>query len=166
MAVGKIIFGEAAKEAPRAFRSDPSEAWRALGRFSMLFLAVGVVDLALALYPANLGNAEVRFVTLSGTAGGLPILALGAITWLMAMLALKSRTGILAGTVINGVLALAIFIGLSALLDARGAALASAPVQARQLVQGAVIRSSVSSLFFGAAHLLAAVTGWVELRRE
>jgi hypothetical protein len=85
---------------------SPESGWALLGGIGLLFVLVAGVDLALAWYPVNFGNAEWEFGTVSTTLENLPLLALGLALAFGAAVARGIRTSIRAYAIIFVLLAL------------------------------------------------------------
>jgi hypothetical protein len=158
MRAGPIMVGEGGRAA-RGIPANPRGAWKVLAGFGLLFVLAATADIGLALAPANLAEPGVRFVVLTGVGGSLPLMALGLLTFQMAMVGMGSRGGVAVGTTLNGLFLVLMAVGLMSLLGAREAALAGASEALQTQIRQAVVRALAGVTFFGAGHLLAVVTG-------
>ena len=87
-----VITGSASERRPVVSRvAGEDRAWAALGWIGMAFIAIGMVDLALAWYPAALGSPEWEFGTIGASLNGLPLPALGIALNLAAGVAQGNR---------------------------------------------------------------------------
>lgn len=105
----KIVVGKPA----RRREADPSQVGTLLLTTGALLLAAGMVDIGLAIGPANLGDAPQRFGTAAGVASGWPILAIGAVALQVGAVAKGSRPAALAATAVHavGLVALLALVG-------------------------------------------------------
>jgi len=163
MEVGKIIVGEPIKGAQR-HTADLAGAMKALALFAFVFAGSSLIDMALAVGPANLAAADTRFVALAGVAGSLPLLAVGALGLELAAFGL-SRVVFTPATVLVSLALLVCLAGLVLLAGAYGPTLAAAQSESRQLVRMTGIRAASSFLFFGAAFGYGAWIGWRRVLR-
>ncbi len=93
MGAARMIITGAAPEPRSAVArvAHPEHAWSALGWMGLAFILIGLVDLALAWYPAALGSPEWEFGTIGASLNGLPLPALGLALILGAGVARGSR---------------------------------------------------------------------------
>jgi hypothetical protein len=145
-------------------RQSPSAAWALLRWIGLAFAIVGAVDLALAWYPANLGNAEWEFGAITATMNGFAFPLLGLFLALASAVELGDRTF---ARVLGGLmLALAVIWIIVALLYATVVPLALNAVAAnsditlgmkKAIAKGAILLLSyVTLLLYG---------GWTAWRR-
>jgi hypothetical protein len=62
----------------RSETSSGREAWTLIGWIGLIFVLMGVVDIALGVYPTAFGNAEWEFGVASGILNGFAIPTMGA----------------------------------------------------------------------------------------
>lgn len=158
MDVGKIIVGEPPKPA-KASRIDPRPAWRALAMFALLFVAVGLVDVSLALYGADLTLPVPRFAAFAGASGGLPLLTIGALGCVMAAIASASTRLIWIGSVVSGLLFAAVAVSAIQLMSVTSSAFAAAPPAGHFAMNQALLRGWVFYGAFGLALAVGAIIG-------
>jgi hypothetical protein len=163
MGAGKLIVGEPVK-GPRP--TDLSGAMRFLALFAFVFAGASLIDMGLAVLPADLGANDTRFVAFAGVAGSLPLLAIGVLGMGYAAFHLSRTTQIFA-TLLATLGALVALVGLVMVASTYSSTLANASVQTRQLVNMTGIRALSSFAFFGAAFVYGTVVGWKRvLHRE
>ncbi|MEZ4455526.1 MAG: hypothetical protein R2882_03095 [Gemmatimonadales bacterium] len=112
MANSKIVVGKPA----RRREADPSQVGTLLLTTGALLLAAGMVDIGLAIGPANLGDAPQRFGTAAGVASGWPILAIGAVALQLGSVAKGSRPAALAATAVHAIGAVVLLALVAALV--------------------------------------------------
>src|SRR5512139_2389481 len=161
MGAGKIIVGPDGSGSPsRDGRVDPKTAWVAAGIFSLIFLAIGVVDLGLALAQSRLGDEATRFGVLGAAAGGLPLLGLGTVGLQVAAIGGERRSLARLASGLGLLLALGCLAGMGLLLAAREAAFAGARVASLPMLTHILVRSLSSYLLFAVLFIAAAWSGW------
>lgn len=158
MEARRIIVGEPVKE-PQQRRPDLTGALRMLAGFCVVFTGASLIDMALAIGPADLSTPGARFVSLAAVAGGMPLLALGVLGLETAAFGLSRRLLIVSSTLATVAL-LACLAALAMMLPARGAALAEATEQTRQLVSLTAVRALSSLTCFGLAFAIGTWLGW------
>lgn len=163
MGSGKLIVGEPIK-GPSRGGPDLTGALKVLALFAFIFAGASVIDIGLAIVPANLGAPDSRFVAFAGMAGSLPLLAIGVLGLELAAFNL-SRNTLRIATVLATVGALVSLVGLIATLTSYGPTLAAAQAQNRQIVNMTAIRSVSSYVFFGSAFVYGAWMGWRRVLR-
>lgn len=159
MSGGRILVGADAK-ARRVPRLEPARAYRVLFVLGILLLVAGLVDIALALYPIQLGTPEWRFVTGVTLITGWPILLLGSAFVIMAGIALEHPPRLLFGAAVGGVLSAALVLLLLAVIAGREAALASADLARRPVLGKSILRSGLTGVIYVIAQSLLAWTGF------
>jgi hypothetical protein len=139
----------------------PETGWRLLGGMGLVFAVVALADLALAWYPANFGNAEWEFGTVTAVLGGLPLLAMGVALLFGAAVA-RGQEGKL--RVVSIVLALFAVLILAMLgLYVRRIPAALAGVTQPEIGEGlreAIVKTVLQGLLYPAAFLWMSVKGW------
>ncbi len=109
---------------------------------------MAAVDLGLAWYPPRFGYGEWEFGTASRTFDGLAIGTIGMVSLTVAAVAANGKKRLLALAIVYG-LALVVLLGIAGLYALNApVALARVPLQARQLLTHAVIRTSLFILFY------------------
>ncbi len=106
MTASKILIREDTAP-PGDVPPAPDAAWYLMGGIGIVFLIVAGVDLALAWYPADFGNTEWEFGTVTTTLGSFPLFTTAWVFLLGAAVARGSRLQV---QVVSG------FLGLVALL--------------------------------------------------
>ena len=110
MAAPRIIVTGSTKVAPprvASVASDPA-AWDFLGWIGLVFTIVGLLDIALAWYPAALGSPEWEFGTVASTLNALSVPAIGLMLVLASGVGVGRRWQILASSIALFTLALAL----------------------------------------------------------
>jgi hypothetical protein len=158
MDVGKIIVGEGARPV-RDYRIDHAAAWKALAWFALLFVSVGLVDMALVVISTDMSGPITRMAAFAGMSTGLPLLTIGVIGFLMSGIGARSRAIVLSATVLSGLLLVAVIIGIVLLLTSTGAAFSNAPPNAHAAMRQGLLRGLVFYGVFGGALAVSAITG-------
>ena len=161
MGAGKLIVGEPVKGSQR-HSTDLTGALKVLALFAFVFSGASLIDMALAIVPADLGSADTRFVAFASLAGSLPLLAIGALGLELAAFNL-SRTTLTLATVLVTIGALVSVVGLVMVLTTYGETLRAAQEQTRPLINTTTLRSVSSFVFFGVAFAYGTVVGWKRL---
>jgi hypothetical protein len=163
MAAGNIIVGTERKGGTR-HPIAPARAWKTLLGFGTLFTLVALIDIGLAIYPANLSDPATRFATLSGVAVGLPLLSVGLLSLLGGGLGLDVARTVTVGAALNALFALlllgaAFWLGMS-----YGPTRAALPVETRGPATAGLVRGLAFFTGFFAVHVMAAVVGFRTMR--
>ncbi len=135
--------------------------WRVLGIIGAVFLVVGGLDAVLAWVPADFGNAEWEFGTVSASLNGLPVPTLGLALILARSLALGDRTT--ARAVLAVYATMAILIVAAGLVYALDLALAFRAVThpvAREGLKKAVVKTTTQLTVYPVAYLWLAIRYW------
>ena len=163
MASRRILLHEGGHQ--KEHRPDPAAAWRLVGWFSLLFTLVALSDVVLALYPADLSNAGVRFAVFAGIITGMPLLAIGLVGFLLAGINLNQRGRIVTGTIGHAIAALLILVLLVGFLSARGSAVGLLPPGSEAVMGKTVARTSILGALYLVVHGSALIAGVAALRR-
>lgn len=93
MASPGVILSDKSRRDPRVAEARVvlADAWPVFAWLGATFLAMGLIDLALAWFPLGFGNAEWEFGTISATLNGLPLPTLGLVLLLVSGAALERR---------------------------------------------------------------------------
>ena len=94
MASPRVLVREDERSGRSYLPPAPDFGWQVIGWLGVTFLLVGGLDIALAWYPFNLGNAEWEFGTISQTFDGLPVVTMGLALCLGAAIARGWRQGV------------------------------------------------------------------------
>jgi hypothetical protein len=159
MDVGKIIVGESSRPVRDFHRVDQTPAWKALAWFALLFVSVGLVDIALVIVAADTTGPVSRMTTFAGLSTGLPLLTIGVVGFLMSGIGARSRGIVLAASVLAGLLVVGIVVGLVLMLLSSGAAYANAPPATHAAMRQGLWRAVVFYVAFGGALGIAMATG-------
>jgi hypothetical protein len=89
----RILVREDAKTRHKGAEPAPDLGWYLLGGLGLVFALVGGLDILLAWYPPDMGNAEWKFGTVTATLNSFPLLTLGLILLAVSGLA-RGRTWI------------------------------------------------------------------------
>ena len=143
----------------RGTRPAPSgqAAWRALGWFGGLFVAIGLADSGLHWYPLAFASPEWEFSAVSMSFGALPLLSIGFAALLASLLARGVRWGIITTAAVLIVLALLIGAAYVLFLSDVPLALRAATGPAGLTLKKAIARTSVMGIGFGTAYFVAGV---------
>lgn len=158
MDVGKIIVGEGARPA-RDYRIDHTPAWKALAWFSLLFVSVGLVDMALVILATEMRAPVTRMAAYAGMSTGLPLLTIGVVGLLMSGIGARSRRIVLLAVGLSAVFLLAVIVGLVLLVISSGDAFSNAPPAAHAAMRQGLVRGVVFYGAFGGALAIACLTG-------
>jgi hypothetical protein len=113
MSEPKIILGEEPAASRRSLPPAPDLGWYLLGAVGIAFTLVGLVDLALVWYPADFGNAEFEFGSVTSVLNNMPIVALGLTMWIGSAAARGRKWNLrIASTVLILVVLVIILAGL------------------------------------------------------
>ena len=147
-------------------RSGRSEtfAWRAASWFGLLFLLIGLADMALVWYPLRPGNPTWEFGAIDLSFSSLPVLSVGFATSLAASAAL-GRTKMLWMLALLGLLVGLFCIGgyLLFLTDVP-LALRNAPAEVLTGIKKSVMRTTIFGVGFATAYLAAGIVTLRHLR--
>jgi hypothetical protein len=164
MGAGKLIVGEPVKAATRA--PELTGTLRILALFAFVFAGASLIDIGLALVPADLNAVDTRFVAFASMAGSLPLLAIGVLGLELASFSL-SRTTLTLSVVLASLGALLCVIGLAIVAMSYGETLRTSQGDTRALVNMTALRSISSFVCFGLAFVYGAIAGWKRvLHRE
>lgn len=152
----RVIVGSQV-EAPARGPLTDSRVWRLVGGAGALFLLAGLIDIGLAVLPANLGDRPQRFGTLVGILSGWPILALGAVAIQVAAAGLESAVLRRLSVVIHAVGLVVLVAAVGMLLLDRGP-VAQLAGQAAVSIQRGFVRGLASATSFLAVHVVGLVT--------
>lgn len=166
MTAGRVIIGQDAPKPRRDRSHDLQRAARAVSLLCLMFATVGVVDVALALYPVRFQSPVTTFAVFGSVTGGLPILALGLVGFEVAALFGGARSQQRIGAVLNVLALAALLVGFGIFLSSIGSAFAGAPKDTMPSLRQTVVRGVTFYLLFGAAFGVAAWTGWRGARGE
>ncbi len=162
----RILIKEQERQAAQARPNAPA-AWRVVGWFGLLLLAIGLGDALVNWYPLGWGSPEWEFATVAATFGALPLVTMGLAALLGSMLGRGSRVGIIAVSVLALLAGLAVLgLFLLFLTDVPLALRASARTAASLAIRRGIVRTSILGLGFGVGYLAAAVLSLVSLRRR
>ena len=162
------VLGLGGNPAPRDVRarSGRSEtfAWRAAGWFGLLFLFIGLADMALVWYPLRSGNPTWEFGAIDLSFSSLPVLSVGFAVLLAASAAL-GRTRVLWVLALLGVLIALFCVGAYLLyLTDVPLALRNAPAEVLTGVKKSVVRTTIFGVGFATAYMAAAIATLRHLR--
>lgn len=140
-------------EGGRARTYSTAFAWRPLGWFGLLFLIIGIADMALVWYPLRLGNPSWEFGAIDLSFSTLPLLTIGLGAALAAALARGKRktAAALAGFAL--LLALVCIGGYLVFLSDVPLALRNSPAELLQGVRKAIFRNTIFAVSFTTAYL-------------
>ena len=158
MASPRVLVREDARGGRSYLPPAPDFGWQLLGWLGATFLIVGMLDIALAWYPFNLGNSEWEFGTISSTFDSLPVVTLGLALLLGSSVARGWKAGV---RIFAGLLILAALMILAALvIYGLNLPLAFKSVQDPLLRTGlkkAVTKAIGQGVFYPAAFLIIAL---------
>lgn len=162
----RILIEEEERQAASVQPSWP-RAWKVIGWFGLLLVAIGLGDGLVNWYPMGWGSPEWEFGTIATTFGALPLVTMGVAALLGSVLARGSRTGVIAVGVFVLLAGLAV-LGLYALFmtDVPIALQASARTPAALAIRRGIVRTSILGLGFGVGYLAAALVSLLSLRRR
>ena len=163
MASRRILLHE--DESRKAYRPDPAAAWRLVGWFGILFTLVALADIVLALYPADLSNAGVRFAVFAGVITGMPLLAIGLVGFLLSGINLERRGRVVAATAGHAIATVLILFLLVGFLSARTTAVGLLPAGSEAVMGKTIARTSILGVLYLVVHGSALVAGVAGLRR-
>src|SRR5690349_3454213 len=136
-----VVVSTARQARPESTFSHAKAAWTPVWWISLLLVLAGLVDLSLALYPAQLDVAQWRFAAFASVANGLPLPAVGIFGTAMAAIA-SERVGRARLALGLGVLAiLAMVVILVGFTTAIGESVASAPADVRLGLQKSAFKT-------------------------
>lgn len=144
----------------------PRTAWKLLGWLGLLFVVIGVVDVALNWYPLAFKSAEWEFGTVAATIASLPLLTIGLMALLAAALARGSRAGVTTMAVMFVISLLFVIAAYLLFLSDVPIALKAAQGPVATTIKKAIVRTSVMAVGFGIGYLSAAVVSFRYLLRR
>ena len=134
-------------------RTSTSFAWRPVGWFGLLFLVVGIADMALVWYPLRPGNPTWEFGAVDLSFSTLPLLTIGLGAALAAALARGNRTSALLLALFSLLLATVCIGGYLLFLSDVPLALRNSPPELLTGVKKAIFRNTVFGITFPIAFL-------------
>jgi hypothetical protein len=150
-------------------RFDQDTAWRLLFVPGWLFVVVGGIDSLLTWFPANFGQAEWEFGTVTASLNGLPLPLLGLVLVLTAAIAL-GRLALARVVLVLLLLAALAVLGMLGLylltLPQALRATAEASDIARVGLKKSIIKSAVQLICYPFALGTTALIGWRTLRSK
>ena len=140
--------------------------WRTLWWFGLLFLIIGLADMALVWYPMRPGNPAWEFGAIDLSFSTLPVLTIGFASLLAATTAL-ARIRLAYVLAIAGILMGLMCLGAYVIfLTDVPVALRGAPPEVVVGIKKALARNTVFAGGFGATYLGAGIATWRHLRRR
>lgn len=141
----------------RTHGSTAPWAWRPLGWFGLLFVVIGLADMALVWYPLRPGNPTWEFGAIDLAFSTLPVLTIGIAAVLAAALGRGRRRAAMFWAVMCTGLGLACVAGYLVFLSDVPLALRNAPAEVLTGVKKAVFRNTVFGVAFASAYLGAGI---------
>lgn len=163
MAAPRILVSTDAPPRRSAHPTQPvvDGAWNILAVVGVVFAGLGLLDVALAWIPADFSSPEWEFGTITASANGLPLPALGLLLVLAAGVATGSRWKVRSASVV--MLVLSVLILALALLYVTVIPVALGAVDNALVRTGlvkAMIKASVLLLVFPTLFIWLAIRGW------
>lgn len=143
-----------------------SFAWRPLGWFGLLFLVVGLADMALVWYPLRPGNPSWEFGAVDLSFSTLPLLTIGLGATLASALARGSRRIAMLIAVFCLFLALVCAGGYLLLLSDVPLALRNSPPELLTGVKKAIFRNTVFAFAFTTTYLTVGIAVLRHLKKD
>ena len=140
------VRGQRPDDAPRARSS--AYAWRPLGWFGLLFLLIGIADMALVWYPLRPGNPSWEFGAVDLSFSTLPILTIGLAAARSSALARGRRGQAAAYAVFALLLAVVCMGGYLLFLSDVPMALRNSPPEVLIGVKKALFRNTIFGVAF------------------
>lgn len=150
--VAPVDSRAAASTAPRG----PETAWRLAGWFGLLFVVVGLAEMALTALPLRLGVPEWEFGTVAALFSSLPMLTIGAAALLASAIARGNRWLIRACSWGLIVVALVLWAALAVFVLDIPIALQLSPAEVILGIQKAIAKTVLLGLLFPSVYLVAA----------
>ena len=145
------------EEGLRSGKSSAAFAWRPLGWFGLLFLIVGLADMALVWYPLRPGNPSWEFGAVDLSFSTLPLLTIGLAAALASALARGKRRTAMLYALFSLLLALVCLGGYMLFLSDVPLALRNSPPELLTGVKKAILRNTVFAVTFTTAYAAVAI---------
>lgn len=161
---GTLLGGPAQDKPAAPLATVPLTFLAPLVALGLALVAVAAVDLGLAWYPPRFGYQEWEFGTASRTFDGLALGTIGLVLLTVGAVASRGKRRLLALVIVH-VLALFVLLAVAGLYALNApVALARVPLEARQLLTHAVIRTSLFILFYLPLYGWLALFTWRQYR--
>lgn len=131
-------------------------AWRLLAWLSLLLLAAGLGDVAIALYPVRFGSPDWEFATIASIFAGLPLIAMGSFGLAAAAVGAGLRWLQVTSVVLLAALGAAVLGGTVLFLLDVPIALRSVPPTILTGVKKAIAKTLLLGSMFGVSFFVAA----------